>query len=165
MRFKTGNLLENVKTGIIAHCCNNIGLFNKGFAKQIRIKYPNVYTTFYSVPNRDLGEVNFARASNSLIIGNMISMNGVYREDNPHPLRLDFLEVCLQKVQSLSTHLDLPVHMPLIGSGLARGDWTTIRKIIERNCPSATVWELPTKKKKPKINISISDLFKEEEEI
>jgi hypothetical protein len=161
MHFKTGNLLDNVQVGIVAHCCNNIGLFGAGFAKQVRNRYPEAYRSFTAVQSRDLGEVNFVKVNNRLIVGNMVSMNGVYRESNPYPLCLDFLEICLQKVQSLAIHLDLPVHMPLIGSGLARGDWSVIRKLIEKNCPIATVWELPTKKS-IKLDISISDLFCEE---
>lgn len=161
MHFKTGNLLDNVSVGIVAHCCNNIGLYGAGFAKQVRYKYPTAYNSFVAVIKRELGEVNFVRVNNRLIIGNMVSMNGVYRDSNPYPLRLDFLEICLQKVQSLAIHLDLPVHMPII-KGMSQSDWTTIRKLIEKNCPIATVWELPSKKSTSKPNITINDLFSQE---
>lgn len=143
MEFKKGDLIKSVTShAIIAHVCNNRGLFDAGFARGIRKAYPHVAEKFSSQHIHLLSDVQVVRASVSLIVANMVCMDGVYSEINTQPLSYHHLKVALGKVRNLSEVMDKPVHMPKIGSGYARGDWDKILPLIEENLPDAIIWEL-----------------------
>lgn len=156
MTLKTGDLLENITgNAIIAHVCNNVGKFNKGFAQQVRTRYPIVYDIYMSSPII-IGQIQSAKVANKFIIVNMIAMQGVYGANNRHPLSYKHLRECLLHLKRFADMMELPVHMPKIGAGLAHGDWETISNIICEATPDATVWDLPHIEKPP---INIADMF------
>jgi hypothetical protein len=48
------------------------------------------------------------------------------------PIRYEALRIALEKVAAHALEIKAKVHMPKIGTGLARGDWKFIQEIIEQ---------------------------------
>jgi hypothetical protein len=64
----------------------------------------------------------------------------------------DALEAAFLRVRILARDTKLPVHFPLIGCGLANGQWDEVSARIERALGpdiAKTLWVLPTKKEDP----------------
>lgn len=135
----TGCYNENV---IVAHICNNVGVYNAGVAKAIRNKWPKAYEKYKSNTPYWLGKNINARISTQFWVVNMIAQKGLRSKSNPKPIDYKALEMCLIDVNS--ANIAYSVHMPKIGTGLAGGDWAIIEPMIDaifvdRN---VYVWEL-----------------------
>lgn len=142
---------------IIAHVCNDIGGWGRGFVLSLSRKWPQperVYRRWYryqenmvidpelsaqtiGIPLK-LGEVVFVYVhdakdpTQSTHVANMIGQHGVMVQDGIPPIRYDALERCLEHVATVAQRLNASVHMPRIGCGLAGGKWTEIEPIIDR---------------------------------
>lgn len=82
--------------------------------------------------NRDLGQVEFVRVSQDIIVANMIAQHNVgYDENGEPPIRYKELRRTLKKVNDYCIITDSTMHMPRIGCGLAGGDWEYVEKIIQ----------------------------------
>jgi O-acetyl-ADP-ribose deacetylase (regulator of RNase III) len=79
-----------------------------------------------------LGHVQFVRVSSDIEVANMIGQHGMVSPINPHPISYAALNHCLEKVARVAGHDGATVHMPRIGTGLARGKWEVIESIINR---------------------------------
>lgn len=145
LEFKKADLFTHPSSCVIAHICNNVGLFGAGFALAIAQKHPSVqqaYTERHQQEPFDLGEVQFVEVGN-LFFANMIAQNGVRSFRNPRPIKYNSLEFCLMEVYSFAKNKELPVVMPRIGAGLAGGDWQVIEKIIRDTATTKTfIYEL-----------------------
>lgn len=128
---------------IIAHVCNDIGGWGRGFVLSVTQRYPAAewaYRGWYQgniEPTREdppfkLGEVQLVRVKPDVFIANMIGQHGVMPEGDVPPIRYDAVEKCLQTLRICAKVLNASVHMPRIGCGLAGGKWTDIEPIIER---------------------------------
>ncbi len=60
----------------------------------------------------------------------MLAQEGLFTKNGKIPLRYEELSLCLQKLRKLALELNASVHMNLIGSGQARGDWKVIEGLI-----------------------------------
>lgn len=139
INFVTGDAtLPNWEAGwgktLIAHIVNDAGTFNAGFAKALKERYPaaegyymKAITDYNVVP----GNVIYAPVRDDLKVAHMVAMHGVYSHDNPNPLQYDALMTCLEKLASHAERFQASVHMPKIGSGLARGNWDIIVELIK----------------------------------
>lgn len=144
LEYQKGNLFDHLKDrDIIAHCCNDIGAFGSGFAKELADREPLVRSAFLDwakgetkIPYQ-LGEVQLfsilcgrytPRAT--LTIANMIGQHGVRSAANPHPIDYDALRKAMKKVIALRQGDITRIVAPKFGSGLAGGDWTVIEAII-----------------------------------
>jgi O-acetyl-ADP-ribose deacetylase (regulator of RNase III) len=124
--YLKGDATEPVtRPAIIAHICNDIGLFGAGFAKALAIKYPKVKQTYLDYYYKDElrhGKVIYAIPNindTSLIVAHMVAQRGVISKDNPKPLMLDALKAALTALAYHSEVLPHSIHMPRIGCGLA----------------------------------------------
>lgn len=152
---RTGDLIEFAQNTaapyskvVIAHVCNNLGLMGKGFAKQVAETFPEVAERFKRAKPAFQSTLILPSRSPSIYISNMVCMNGLFhRINNPAPLCNDSLKECLRQTKVYAKDLGAQVHMPRIGSGLARGDWNTIRGIIEDVFGESEVfvWDIETK--------------------
>ena len=122
---------------IIVHVCNDIGKWGKGFVLAIskRWKEPEqVYKhSFSDVPKPVLGNVQFIRLSDSIIIANIIGQHGICSPRNKTalaPIRYDAVFDGLHQVMDCAIKFDASVHMPRIGCGLAGGTWENIEPLI-----------------------------------
>jgi O-acetyl-ADP-ribose deacetylase (regulator of RNase III) len=127
-----GNLLKEVKTGIIIHGCNNHGVMGSGFAKELRALYPEAYNTYrrhYEEQGLKLGEVILHWLNPELAIANAITQDGFGR-DGQRYVSYKAVHDCFENMSVLSLHTGLDLHYPLIGAGLGGGDWSIIQSVI-----------------------------------
>jgi len=145
-----GNLLD-VKHGIIVHGCNAQGVMGSGVALAVKNKYPGAFRAYQEayfdrelrlggiVPYLADGDPTYPK----LIIVNAITQE-FYGTDRRH-VDYDALRTCFKEVAKLAkTTLLFDIHFPLIGCGLAGGDWSVVAPIIEEELDGmrAHLWVL-----------------------
>lgn len=155
MKQKTGNLLD-IQEGIIVHGCNSQGVMGSGIAAAIRSKWPEVYTTYRSAFERhksdtgqtlELGRVVWHTLSRDpkFTIANAITQEFYGRD--PHVVYVSYEAIgkAFERIGNVAREHNLAVHYPLIGAGLANGDWNIISSIIEEKLHGVehTLWTLP----------------------
>lgn len=146
---------------IIAHVCNDIGGWGRGFVLSLTKKWKEpelMYRRWYQegadmllVPGHSDVTVGVPCELNAVLfipvayvgtppfkemtyVANMVAQHGVQPNEagNP-PIRYGALEACLKQVKAFADHIGgASVHMPRIGCGLAGGKWSDIEPIIER---------------------------------
>jgi O-acetyl-ADP-ribose deacetylase (regulator of RNase III) len=146
IEYRIGNLLGHPGTYMV-HGCNAQGAMGSGVAKAIRDQYPECYEVYraaHKAKPLKLGEVVPAKC------GRHIVLNGITQEfyGNAGGVFVDYdalrevMRTCdeyisseLQKqgIADPANELTKPeLGMPLIGAGLAGGDWQMISAIIEQ---------------------------------
>ena len=160
--YLDGNAVEPVGEGhkIIAHICNDIGAWGKGFVLAITEKYGSNSKTIYKEAIKydkiGLGDIQLIFLCEEcveidskskkksqgikevkdvikykIVLANMIAQHGIYKdEDGNPPIRYDSLKRCLGKLKKEAIKMNASIHMPRIGAGLAGGDWKIIEEII-----------------------------------
>lgn len=135
------------KNTVIAHVCNDRGLWGAGVSGAIGNKWPNAeqgYRTWYSLQHKSLldelmlpvfsiGNISYTcvDAKNNVHVCNMIAQKGVRNSENQKPLDMQALQKCLFKLAEDAKFDGNDVIMPKIGAGLGGGDWDEIRIMIE----------------------------------
>lgn len=133
------------ETKIIAHVCNNVGGWGRGFVLSLTKKWPapeRSYRSWYQmnsdtgfdelVPFR-LGRMKLVQVGNNTYVANMIAQHGTLPDENgKQPIRYDALEDCFAELSLHAKQLNASIHMPRIGCGLAGGKWSEIEPIIDR---------------------------------
>lgn len=123
---------------IIAHICNDIGGWGKGFVLAISKRWEapeKEYRNWYRFRNKNnfaLGEIQVVQVEKYIYVANMIGQKGIKTGSNGVPVRYDAIEKALEKLSNEALLLNASVHMPRIGCGLAGGKWEEIEPIIER---------------------------------
>lgn len=131
------NLLD-VKSGIICHQVNCIGVMGAGLALQIRNKWPIVFDKykddclqFMTHPEMMLGHVLDVMIEPSLIVANCYGQ--VFPSNVGKQTDYDSWDIILAKLQDLNNYFSLDIHLPyMIGCGLAGGDWNVMSEKIYR---------------------------------
>lgn len=136
--YHKGDATRPIGPGIkvIAHVCNDIKAWGAGFVLSLnnrwdrpKIEYMNIDTEGGLIP---LGTTQFVPVEPDVIVANMVAQHGIRGRNNPHPLRMDALEITLGYVMIYALERGASVHMPRIGSGLAGGDWNQISALISK---------------------------------
>lgn len=123
---------------IIAHICNDIGGWGKGFVMTISKRWEQPekeYRNWHRVRNENnfgLGEIQIVQVEKYIYVANMIGQKGIKTGSNGVPVRYDAIEQCLEKLSEEAKELGASVHMPRIGCGLAGGKWEEIEPLIEK---------------------------------
>jgi O-acetyl-ADP-ribose deacetylase (regulator of RNase III) len=146
---------------IIAHVCNDIGAWGRGFVLSLSKRWQKPekqYRSWFSQQENslidpelsskltigyplELGAVQYVRVElrdvseekcEYTYIANMIGQRGILDNDGLPPIRYDALEICLRDVASFAYNTSSSVHMPRIGCGLAGGKWQEIEPLIEK---------------------------------
>ena len=138
---------------IIAHVCNDIGAWGRGFVLAISKLSPapeRAFREWYRGREHNdfaLGGVQFVSVSPDLKVANMIGQHGIRASRGVPPIRYDALETALKTVGEKAQTENATVHLPRIGCGLARREWHKIEPLIERQvCASGVpvfVYDLP----------------------
>lgn len=136
--YTTGDATAPVGDGhkIIAHICNDIGGWGKGFVVAISRRWPEPesdYRRWYAERNQNdfgLGAVQVVSVADHLSVANMIGQRDIRRRGGSPPIRYDAVRVCLSALRGPAQSLGASIHMPRIGCGLAGGDWSEIEPII-----------------------------------
>jgi len=130
--YLIGDATKPVKTpAIIAHVCNDIGAWGKGFVVPLGKKYPQAKKSY--LKHKSVLHLNYTQIlnfSNDVSVANMVAQKGIYAKNGRPPIRYDALEKCLSDVQSAAIAKNATVHMPRIGAGLAGGNWKEIEAVI-----------------------------------
>ena len=128
------------KHKIIAHICNDLGLWGKGFVLALSNRYPTAKQAYLSLSEYKLGYVQWVPVADKVLVANMIAQKGINRRGQ-NQRRVDYLwlALCLITIkcyieaqEDLMGNQDKPmeVHMPRIGCGLGGGNWNTIEGLI-----------------------------------
>jgi O-acetyl-ADP-ribose deacetylase (regulator of RNase III) len=121
---------------IIAHICNDLGGWGKGFVLAISKRWAQPekeYRAWHrerAKNNFGLGAVQFVQVQNDVWVANMIGQHGMKIGSNGVPIRYEAVETCLTELAQKAKELSASVHMPRIGCGLAGGKWEKIEPII-----------------------------------
>jgi len=145
-RVTTDNMGATV---FIPHVCNNIDLFDAGFAGQVAQLYPEVKANYHilgkSFLKNNLGHSQIIKVyeqpkyKHKLYFVNMIAQNGVKNPNNQRPLNYAGLVRSMIQVSQyihsntgfLKKNENIEIHAPKFGSGLAGGNWNFISDLIE----------------------------------
>lgn len=146
--YREGDLLRS-DIRVIGHCVNCHGVMGSGIARQIREEYPDVYRRYARFVEdvmdefleREvlLGEVQMVHV-NPQDLNSRIVLNCFGQKDfGAHKVQVDYpaIRTCMREINWRFKEGIIPenfknqVGFPLIGAGLAGGDWDLIELIIE----------------------------------
>ena len=122
-----------------------------GFSLAVREKWPAAQQGFraWAYGNRrnlSLGNIHVAKVDNTLSITSMVAQHGYGPSSKPR-IRYSALRACLQHLRNIALEQHATVHMPRVGSGLARDSWNIVSELIdEALCQygvSVFVYDLP----------------------
>jgi len=144
MNIINGNILD-IKEGIIGHQVNCQMVMGAGLAKQIRVKYPRVFSEYIEIMgktkvNRRLGICQMVEVlPGKLFIANLFGQFHYIPRGKPHT---DYgaLAMALRNMKRWSTEVlkKCDIYLPYgIGCGLAGGDWNIVEGIIRDSVPDA----------------------------
>jgi len=145
------------RPAIIAHICNDLGAWGRGFVLAVSRRWPDVadhyrrWLAWQRAGNTPaLGAVQIIEVEPHLWVANVIAQHGIRTSlSGLPPIRYDALTQCLSHVQVFAVQHQASVHMPRIGCGLAGGTWDRVEPIIiEALCAhgiAVTVYDLPSR--------------------
>lgn len=125
-----GNLLDMFDRGDfnhIAHGCNCFNVMGGGIAVQIAERYPLVKEQDDKSPRGDplkLGTNDFVTIAPNKTVINMYTQYDFWT--GGRKVEYSAIRSCFQEIDELG----LEVGIPMIGAGLAGGDWETIEYVI-----------------------------------
>lgn len=142
IKFIKGNIL-NTNADAIVHQVNRKGVMGGGLAKQIRMKYPNVYAKYRELCSQPgvistnlLGKVQSVPVDSEKHVVNAFAQNAY-----GHGCRFtdyDAFRKCMNKINRV--YKNKTVALPYkIGCGLGGGDWTVIFDIINQELSDCNV--------------------------
>jgi len=130
IEYRKGDLLTTDVRHIM-HGCNAQGVMGSGVAKAIREKYPEAYRDYndmYNSRGLELGDVIFSAQEDGKIIINAITQKNYGKDKNTVYVSYWAIADVFRKIDCSSIE---SVALPMIGAGLANGDWNVISAIIE----------------------------------
>ncbi|GAA2570039.1 MULTISPECIES: macro domain-containing protein [Streptomyces] len=121
---------------IVAHVCNDIGGWGKGFVLALSRRWPEPEAA-YRAWHRDrasndfaLGAVQLVRVERYVWVANMIGQRGTRTGSKGVPVRYEAIGTALARLAGHAAGLGASVHMPRIGCGLAGGKWSLVEPLI-----------------------------------
>ncbi|MEU5537578.1 macro domain-containing protein [Streptomyces sp. NPDC020362] len=121
---------------VIAHVCNDIGGWGKGFVLALSRRWPEPEAAYRSW-HRDrakndfgLGAVQLVKVDPYVWVANMVGQRGISRGSKGVPVRYEAIDTALDRLAGEVIELGASVHMPRIGCGLAGGTWSRIEPLI-----------------------------------
>lgn len=131
---------------IIAHICNDIGGWGRGFVVAISSTWKEperMYRQWHAAQNGKnlpLGEVQIVPIGNELWVCNMVAQRDIITVDTVPPIRYEALDECLRQLARTAFWNKASIHMPRIGCGLAGGTWDRVSALIERRLAGLEVF-------------------------
>jgi len=159
IRYCKGDILT-VSKGIVLHGCNSLGFMGKGLAKQVKLKYPQVFQDYskycysarchpdclaYSDPGElILGKIIITPINSRLIFVSGITQLTIGNNPNIRYADLSAIQKVFSQVNTIAVNLGLEVHMPKIGCGLGGLDWNEVSALLTLFSTGVkiNIWEL-----------------------
>ena len=136
MKEVRGNLITMAQNGdfdIIVHGCNCFHTMGGGIALQICKTWPQVYgvdcTTIYG-DRKKLGTISSIDISNDNSLLTVVNAYTQFRFGRGKQVSYEAIRDCFRKIKK--SYHDRKIGIPMIGAGLAGGDWDIISDIIEK---------------------------------
>ena len=141
MRTIKGDIF-NGEWDCMVHCCNIWNTMGAGIAKIVKREYPQAYEVDKALLVGDknkLGYFSFAYIPEKCVtIFNLYAQVGIGNTGHPlqRNLKYDLLydgmfRICEYLNQDLYAGDKLILAMPMLGAGLAGGEWEVVEKILE----------------------------------
>jgi O-acetyl-ADP-ribose deacetylase (regulator of RNase III) len=138
LRFVRGDATSPQAKGpkVIAHVCNDLGGWGKGFVLAISRRWPEpeqAYRDWHrhrAANDFGLGATQLVQVRPDIWVANMVGQHGMRRGSAGPPIRYDAVARCLATLADDAAHLGASVHMPRIGCGLAGGRWESIEPLV-----------------------------------
>lgn len=121
---------------VIAHVCNDLGGWGKGFVVAISRRWPEpeaAYRAWHRNRSKNdfgLGAIQVVQVETYIWVANMVAQRGMKTGSNGPPIRYEAVRACLKALAAEARKLEASVHMPRIGCGLAGGRWEEVEPII-----------------------------------
>ncbi len=121
---------------IIAHICNDLGGWGKGFVLAVSRRWPEperAYRQWHrerSGNDFGLGATQLIQVRPDIWVANMVAQHGMRTGSSGPPIRYDATEECLNALAEHAVRLTASVHMPRIGCGLSGGRWDRIEPLV-----------------------------------
>ncbi|MCX5359376.1 macro domain-containing protein [Streptomyces sp. NBC_00124] len=121
---------------VIAHVCNDIGGWGKGFVLALSRRWPEPEKEFRAWHRGragndfGLGSVQFVQVEPYVWVANMVGQRGIRTGSKGVPVRYEAIDAALEKLAAKATELGASVHMPRIGCGLAGGKWSRVEPLV-----------------------------------
>lgn len=149
MKEISGDLLKLAKLGkfdVIVHGCNCQGVMGKGIAKQIKEQF------HYNFECDEMGEIPgtikecYYHEYDLLVVNAYTQVHYINVESTHHnhkglkddaEARYGYIKKCLNYINK--HHKGERIGLPLIGCGLAGGNWSVVKKIIEEELKDCDV--------------------------
>lgn len=134
LKITYGDLFEYAaENSIIAHGCNAQGVMGSGFAKQLRQRFPIAYLNYriaFIEGGLELGGYVLVSTKKRHVF-NCITQRDYGRDKETVYVDYSAVHKSLSHVAQHSKKYNYPVHIPLIGGGLANGHKDTLIGIFE----------------------------------
>jgi O-acetyl-ADP-ribose deacetylase (regulator of RNase III) len=157
LKYKVGDLIEAAKSGevhVIAHCCNCLHSMASGIAPLIKEAFPYAYEADLETAKADpkkLGTVSYGIAepedwTDTVYCPDVFNLYGQYSytkrrtggRDLNYDALYDSLVAMTKKLNEWGTEkLETRIGLPMLGAGLANGDWDIIEMMIKKTLCSA----------------------------
>ncbi len=130
---------------IIAHVCNDLGGWGKGFVLAVSKRWPEpeaAYRAWHKDRSKNdfgLGAVQLVQVEPYVWVANMVAQRGMKTGSNGPPIRYEAVRACLRRLAVEANALGASVHMPRIGCGLASGRWEEVEQIVTEELTSMEI--------------------------
>ncbi|WP_035805844.1 macro domain-containing protein [Kitasatospora mediocidica] len=121
---------------VIAHVCNDLGGWGKGFVLALSRRWPEPETA-YRRWHREragndfgLGAVQVVQVDRLLWVANMVGQRGIRTGSKGVPVRYEAIDTALDALAERAVELGASVHMPRIGCGLSGGRWERVEPLV-----------------------------------
>jgi O-acetyl-ADP-ribose deacetylase (regulator of RNase III) len=143
---------------IIAHCCNDEGVWGAGFVlalsdrwKRPEVEYRRWTSNSIAKGKKLLGATQLVPVEDDIWVANIVGQRGLKKNaKGKPPVRYDALDYGFKIIAEYArTHPErrISVHLPRIGCGLAGGSWDQIEPLLRQhfvaNDIPVTVYDLP----------------------
>ena len=121
---------------VIAHVCNDIGGWGKGFVLAVSRRWPEPekeYRAWHrarAANDFGLGAVQLVRVERYVWVANMVGQRGTRTGSKGVPVRYEAIDTALGLLADRTAELGASVHMPRIGCGLAGGKWSRVEPLV-----------------------------------
>lgn len=150
IQYIKGDLIQGVTSGIILQQVNAQGVMGSGFAKFLRIKYPDIFAPYKNITDKStnfgkdlMGQIIAFQLAPNLYVSNIFGQQ-FYGTDKMHT-DYNALDEGLERTKAFCDFFKITeIHTPMIGCGLGGGDWNIVENLIEKHLGdlNISVWQL-----------------------